>query len=127
MGQSNDVNWKRSVIEAAIRERRDKLRFYAILLGGIWLVALVLIVFGSTIDKQLLPWFEAFGGTKLASTLVASIGSVPSLRECLDQWSGIHGLEDIRNGYVEGISEDSEKKLDELFWHLIGQRAGVTP
>ena len=59
-----------------------------------------------------------------ASALVACIGSTPTFRECLAQWSGVRTMEDMKRGYQKNPSEALVHRLDKLFFQYFEHRAG---
>jgi hypothetical protein len=119
-----DLEWKCSVLEGGIKDGRSKLRLFAILTGAIALGSVVVIVVGTTISPNLIPLLEKIGGTPAASALVACVGSTPTFRECLAQWSGVRTMEDMKRGYQKNPSDALVQRLDKLFFQYFEHRAG---
>lgn len=119
-----DLDWKCSVLEGAIAERRSKLKLFVALTAVIAVGSVAVIVVGTTMRPDLLPLVEKIGGTPAASALLACIGGTPTFRECLQQWGGLRTMEDMKRGYQRNPSPVLVDKMDKLFWRYFEQRAG---
>jgi hypothetical protein len=119
-----DLEWKCSVLEGAIAERRSKLKLFVGLTVAVAVGSVGVIAVGTTIWPALLPLVEKIGGTPAASALLACIGATPTFRECLEQWGGLRTMEDMKRGYKTNPSRVLVDKMDRLFWRYFEQRAG---
>jgi hypothetical protein len=115
---AEDAAWKASVIDGAIAQRRFRLKLFAGLLLVIWIGAFGLIPVAAAMGIGISAALEAIGGGPLASLAVATFGSLPTVRECLDQWSAIRSYQDLKRGYEQTPSEPTLQKLDEVFWGI---------
>jgi hypothetical protein len=112
-------------LDGAIQEHRSKLRLFVYLSSAILAGAAVLAVVSVSIDADIVPYLDKIGGTPIASMFIGSIGSVPTIRECFAQWSGVRALQDMKRGYTQNPSLQVIEKLDELFWHTFKGRIGI--
>lgn len=112
-----DVGYKLEVLGKAIAEHRRKLWLFASATVLIIVGSTTLMVVGAAIDKNLLDALVKIGGARVASMLLASLGSVPTVRECVAQWQALRAKKDMQRGYRQAMSKATVEKLDELFWY----------
>lgn len=122
---AKDLKFKIQVLDGIIVECRKKCWFFGVFAASIIVGSLALIVLGMTTTSTLPTLINQIGGTPVASTLIAGVGSIPTLRECMEQWSAIRGLEDLKRGYLSNPSKAMLEKLDQVFVERFAKRAGA--